>query len=397
MTKASGESLASRTGDVRPLRVALVSPLPPPIGGIARWTRMIQGAAGRSSSVDLMVVDIALRGRSIHQNSMARRLIAGGIQLLRAGGALWWRMLCRRPDVVHVNTSGHLGTIRDLVILAVCRAFRVPLVYHLRFGRVPEIAERGNREWRLMRRMMRGSSAVVVLDARTEQAICSRVAGVLVERIPNCVDLLGLPGTQQMVRQHRNRVLFAGWVIPAKGVEDLLAAWRAIREPTWELLIAGSYEEGYLRRLQSELQPKDAVSFLGELSGSDLLRLMAGCEIFVLPSHTEGFPNAILEAMSLGRAVVATDVGAVPDMLSGDCGVVVPPADPERLADALGCLMKDSSRRDEVGERARRKAAEEYSLKVVFDRYVDLWRRLSSQPCSNQSRDETAPSMPVST
>ncbi|MEU1679461.1 glycosyltransferase family 4 protein [Micromonospora zamorensis] len=360
----------------RPVRVTLVSPLPPPQGGIARWTRMIDGVARGSAEVDLAVVDIALRGRSIHQTSVLRRLVAGGIQLVRSAALLCWRMLRRRPDVVHVNTSGHLGTVRDLVLLAVCRVFRVPFVYHLRFGRVPEIAARDSREWRLMWRVIRAAAAVIALDARTEQAIAAR-GGSSVVRIANCVDLSGLPRAQPADAHPRRRVLFAGWVIPAKGVEDLLAAWQLVGDPGWELVIAGPCEEGYLRQLRDAVPAGSAVSFLGELSGTELLRLMAVCEIFVLPSHSEGFPNAILEAMALGRAVVGTDVGAVGDMLSGGCGEVVPPADPRRLAIALATLMTSEGRRAEVGDRARAKAIEEYSLAVVFARYVELWRSVS--------------------
>ncbi|MFI6256834.1 glycosyltransferase family 4 protein [Micromonospora zamorensis] len=360
----------------RPVRVTLVSPLPPPQGGIARWTRMIDGVARGSAEVDLAVVDIALRGRSIHQTSVLRRLVAGGIQLVRSAALLCWRMLRRRPDVVHVNTSGHLGTVRDLVLLAVCRVFRVPFVYHLRFGRVPEIAARDSREWRLMWRVIRAAAAVIALDARTEQTIAAR-GGSSVVRIANCVDLSGLPRAQPADAHPRRRVLFAGWVIPAKGVEDLLAAWQLVGDPGWELVIAGPCEEGYLRQLRDAVPAGSAVSFLGELSGTELLRLMAVCEIFVLPSHSEGFPNAILEAMALGRAVVGTDVGAVGDMLSGGCGEVVPPADPRRLAIALATLMTSEGRRAEVGDRARAKAIEEYSLAVVFARYVELWRSVS--------------------
>ncbi|MEV4656120.1 glycosyltransferase family 4 protein [Micromonospora sp. NPDC049301] len=361
----------------RPVRVTLVSPLPPPQGGIARWTRMIDGMARGSAEVDLAVVDLALRGRSIHQTSVLRRLAAGGIQLVRSAALLCWRMLRRRPDVVHVNTSGHLGTVRDLVLLAVCRAFRVPFVYHIRFGRVPEIAARDSREWRLMWRVVRGAAAVIALDARTEQVIATRGGSSSVTRIANCVDLSSLPQPRPAGVHPRKRVLFAGWVIPAKGVEDLLAAWQAVGDPAWELVIAGPCEEGYLRKLRGAAAPGTAVSFLGELPGAELLRLMAACEIFVLPSHSEGFPNAILEAMALGRAVVGTDVGAVGDMLSGGCGEVVPPADPRRLATALATLMMSDGRRAEVGERARAKASEEYSLTVVFARYVELWRSVS--------------------
>jgi glycosyltransferase involved in cell wall biosynthesis len=338
---------------------------------------MIEGAARDTDTVDMVVVDIALRGRSIHQTSLSRRIAAGVIQVARSSWSLGCELVRRRPDVVHVNTSGHLGAVRDLVLLQMSRAFGVPFVYHIRFGRVPQIAAGGRKEWRLMRRVIERASGVVVLDDHTERAIRRYADHGLLLRIPNCIDFSTLPESSDH-EAPRKRVLFAGWVIPAKGVEDLLAAWSSIDTAGWELAIAGPCESSYLRRIRRSAD-EHAVSFLGELAGQDLLELMARCEIFVLPSHSEGFPNVIIEAMALGRAVVATDVGAVADMLSDGCGVVVPPREPDRLAAALAAVMGDPACRVRLGERARAKAAGEYALPVVFDRYEALWRRVSGQ------------------
>ncbi|WP_326564285.1 glycosyltransferase family 4 protein [Micromonospora peucetia] len=370
----------------RPLRVSLVSPLPPPQGGIARWTAMIASAARSMDTVDVVVVDIALRGRSIHQTSLARRILAGAVQIARSACSLGWQMVRRRPDAVHVNTSGHLGVVRDLVMLRISRVFEVPFVYHIRFGRVPEIAAAGRWEWRLMRRVIERASAVVALDEKTEDAIHRYADHKLLVRVPNCVDLSTLP-LRPGQESPRKRVLFAGWVIPAKGVEDLLAAWNDIETTGWELVVAGPGERGYLEQIRPS-SPEPAVTFLGELGGQELLELMAGCEVFVLPSHSEGFPNVILEAMALGRPVVATDVGAVGEMLGDGCGVVVPPHEPDRLAAALTAVMSSPSHRSELGERARRKAAAEYALPAVFDRYEALWRRVSHRDASSPTGDD---------
>jgi len=358
----------------RPVRAALVSPLPPPQGGIARWTAMIQRAAVSSDRVDVAVVDIALRGRSIHQTTVARRIAAGVVQVVRAGAGLGWRALRRRPDVVHANTSGGLGVLRDLVLLAVARAFRIAFVYHIRFGRVPGIAAARRLEWRLMRRVIARAAATVVLDAETERAVRTFAAPRTLVRIPNCIDLSVLPPTTPPTG---SRVLFAGWVLPAKGVEDLLAAWRSVDVDGAELLLAGPCEPAYLARLRAATADLPTVTFVGELPGPELLALMARCDIFVLPSHSEGFPNAVLEAMALGRAVLASDVGAVAEMLADGCGVVVPPADPARLAAELVALLADPDQRVVSGQRARRKAYDCYALPSVLDRYEALWRQVS--------------------
>lgn len=105
---------------------------------------------------------------------------------------------------------------------------------------------------------------------------------------------------------------------------------------------------------------------------------MAACDVFVLPSHTEGFPNVVVEAMALGRAVVATDVGAVADMLADGCGAVVPPRRPADLAGALDAVMRDEALRRATGERARAKALGEYRIDEVVAAVVRLWRSVAS-------------------
>jgi glycosyltransferase involved in cell wall biosynthesis len=98
------------------------------------------------------------------------------------------------------------------------------------------------------------------------------------------------------------------------------------------------------------------VRFLGRRS--DALELVAGADIFVLPSHHEGMPVALMEAMSLGTPVVATAVGGVPDIVtSGVEGLLVPPRRPELLADAIAELATDPVRRAELGRAARERSA----------------------------------------
>ena len=117
----------------------------------------------------------------------------------------------------------------------------------------------------------------------------------------------------------------------------------------------------------------DRLEFLPEQPHDEALRLLAASEVFVLPSYTEGFPNSVMEAMATGLAVVATDVGAVPEMLSEGCGLLVPPRDVVALRDALARVTADDALRAELGRRAREKARAEYAMGIAFKRLVDVW------------------------
>jgi glycosyltransferase involved in cell wall biosynthesis len=107
---------------------------------------------------------------------------------------------------------------------------------------------------------------------------------------------------------------------------------------------------------------------------------MASADIVTLPSHTEGFPNVILEAMACSKPIVATRVGAIAEMLDADssapCGVVIEPKDTPALTAALKNLMTDRSLGQKLGQRAREKVEREYGEPVVMNRLVALWREL---------------------
>jgi len=98
--------------------------------------------------------------------------------------------------------------------------------------------------------------------------------------------------------------------------------------------------------LQRRVGAETAVQFLGDLPPEEAWSEMLAAQVFVLPTHTEGFPNVILEAMAAGKAMVSTRVGAIAEMLDADgaepCGLVVEPRAAVALAAALGRLLSDA-------------------------------------------------------
>jgi glycosyltransferase involved in cell wall biosynthesis len=121
------------------------------------------------------------------------------------------------------------------------------------------------------------------------------------------------------------------------------------------------------------------VDFTGEIPHESVLEKVAACDLFVFPSHTEGFPNAVAEAMAMGKCVIASDVGAIGAMLDNGCGVTVQPRDVEGLAAALRVLTADHERRTAFGDAARQRARRDYALAKIFDDYSRLWRAAAGQ------------------
>lgn len=119
------------------------------------------------------------------------------------------------------------------------------------------------------------------------------------------------------------------------------------------------------------------VVFLGRRP--DTLRLMAGADVFVLPSHQEGMPVALMEAMSLGLPVVATTVGGVPDIVADDVeGLLVPPARPDLMAEALARITTDACLRSRLAGAALRRSSE-FDVAKATRSIEDTYRELLSR------------------
>jgi glycosyltransferase involved in cell wall biosynthesis len=144
-----------------------------------------------------------------------------------------------------------------------------------------------------------------------------------------------------------------------KGYPDLLTAARAVvdRVPNVRFLAVGRGPlEGELRKRHRELGLGDHFTFLG--FRPDAVQVMSAFDVFCLASHHEGLPIALMEALALGLPVVATDVGGIAEVVTdGHDAVLVPPAQPHRLADALTALALDPDRRSEMRTAAHARSA----------------------------------------
>jgi len=360
-----------------PLKVCLIAPAPPPYGGIANWTVLVRRYAQARNDINLQIVDTATRWRAVDDLVIWKRVLFGGLQLIR-DYVRFLRVMKSRPDVVHLTTSGQLAILRDIVILFTARCMRIPSVYHLHFGRVQQISGENSLEWCLLTKAIRLSRAVIAIDPGTLATIKHRLPQIQTFQIPNgiCLDELPPCGAPSNLRM----VLFLGWILPTKGMAELVHAWAKLKMTGWRCVIAGPGSEIYQKELLQYFKP-DQLEFLPEQSHDDAMRLMATCDVFVLPSYSEGFPYVIIEAMALGKPIIATNVGAIPEMLANECGMLIPPRDVNALCDALHKMQFDADLRIVMGEKAQRKARTEYSIEKVLEQLVSTWHDVVKQDC----------------
>lgn len=351
------------------MRICLIAPLPPPYGGISHWTQMIM-RYGKTSGVDIVLLNIAPRWRDLHDTAKLKRVVGGGLQLIKNMASFLGLLLFQKPDVVHLTTPGGMAVVRDVVFICISRFFLKPIVYHIRFGRAASLmSDRWAVESILFYMACKLSSKVIAIDEETYGVLKDFGNAVL---IPNCYDENELPSSSDF----NKNVVFIGWIIPTKGVEELISAWRRLAVDDWRLVFIGPGDPKYIDQLAG-LSAGFDIRFMGGMKHYDAMSVLAESSILVLPSYTEGFPNVVLEGMALGRAVIATSVGAIPEMLSGGAGVLVPPKNISELSRALNLLIHNPERCVKMGKIALEKAEMNYSLSSVFASYRILWETVS--------------------
>jgi glycosyltransferase involved in cell wall biosynthesis len=184
-------------------------------------------------------------------------------------------------------------------------------------------------------------------------------------------------------------------LFPRKGYEYLVKALAEIRMviPDIHCLILGEGDHAYhqnLLHLITMLDLNSAVTFAG--FQPDVLAHMVDFDVVVLPSIMEGFGMVLLEAMAMGKPIVASKVGGIPEAVEdGVTGVLIPPAHSGKLAEVLVFLLKNGSLRRSMGEAGRKRVATMFSLEKTIQELERVYDQVLSQPLPELSGKPSGP------
>jgi len=247
-----------------------------------------------------------------------------------------------------------------------------------------------NRWWQfLLQRMTAPLADAFTAVSRRTLDFAARREGLVAERarvIPNGIDLAPWTDAPDPADARERLGLdkdafvigSVGRLHPQKGYDFLLDAIEQVAPDVPEAVAAiagyGPLRE-HLETRCADLGVESRVRFLGYRS--DVTTALAAFDVFVLPSLWEGMSNAILEAMAASKPVVATAVdGNVEQVVDGETGLLVPPADGDALAGALLKLARDRAKARRMGEAGRRRVEREFPVARMVASYLDLYARL---------------------
>jgi len=334
------------------------------MGGIATFCRDLLGSSLREE-VDLMFVQTSTQRRELLTSGKASwRNLADGI---KDCGRFFRACLAYRPAVAHISTSTGLSFLKNSLCALFARAAgsRVLLHPHCSLARLSN----GPAVWRsYCAAIFRASNGVVALS-KEWLALKTLVPRTPVYDLPNAIDTRpyrAIASRRPATGGGPVRMLYLGYLGEPKGTYDLLQAFSTMetggREAVLELVgdfMSVPDKDSLAEAAKGFSGPGRSVRLLPPVEGEEKLAFFERADIFVFPSHFEGMPIAILEAMACGLPVVATAVGGIPDMIvDGRNGLLIPPRAPLELAAALGRMCRDAGLRWSCGLRNAAKSGD---------------------------------------
>jgi glycosyltransferase involved in cell wall biosynthesis len=359
------------------LSVVVVGTAWPTVGGIASAIED-QRAALEELGVSVRVINTGESRRAAPNTVRIENVTAALNDSLRVFRSI--RRGGERLAAIHTVASPLLPLVRVLGLVLGARLAGARVVLHLHgFDFEREVA-RGRRAYRLVGRMVgRLVDRAIALHPVMAQAAES-LLGSQVVVIANGVAVRPL-GSADEGRPRVRRALFVGTVGRRKGVLDLLGAARKSRIPVD--VVGGPGEEPIEAHRAVVAEGRDVIQaglavFHGELARSRVQELLETTSVFILPSHAEGLPVSLLEAMERGVPVVVTDVGGMGALVgSSRCGIVVSVGDVDGIATAMERIVMDAELRRRMGAAARRTIVEEYDRTLVGAALANLYRAVA--------------------
>jgi glycosyltransferase involved in cell wall biosynthesis len=331
------------------------------------------------------VIEVLRAGGLFERESVrylaSHRAGSRGVKVAAALAAFWHTALAcmrARPAVVHVHCASRGSFARKSLLLLIARAAGCRTIFHLHGAEFDLFAGaesgRALRWW--IRRTLERSSVVIALSDSWAAFLRGYAPAARVVVVPNSVPL---PAALDRAGEQSGRILFLGRADAGKGVYELLAAVAALAPalPQLHLVIGGVGELDALRRRAIDLGIDAHVSLPGWLDAAARANELARAQVFCLPSHAEGLPMAMLEAMAAAKAVVATTVGGIPEAITdGANGLLIAPGDVPALTAALKALLADGALRQQLGDNARATIARRFSTDAAMAALAALYREL---------------------
>jgi glycosyltransferase involved in cell wall biosynthesis len=251
----------------------------------------------------------------------------------------------RKIKVIHIHGASYGSFYRKFIVFIIGKyIFRKKIIYHIHGGGFQIFYEKSNNlSKRLIRHLLGYADIILCLSLSWMKYFEQNFKTKKLILLPNAIDY------PVKIKTNTNKdvitFLFFGLICDAKGIFDLLEVIsknKEIYRGKIKLLIAGNGEVQHMKDLIYKHRIEDIVEFLGWISNNEKMRVLNNSDVYILPSYNEGLPISILESMSYGKAIIATNVGGVPEIVRNkENGLLISPGDLNQIELAIGHFLEN--------------------------------------------------------
>lgn len=347
--------------DIR-IRVLLISPLPPPAGGIATWTQKYLDWS-KSNNICVDVVNSSVIGGRAKQINTSINILDEYKRTMIIIRDLKNKIKSFRPNVVHLNTAcGKFGLIRDYFCASIVKKCEIPLVVHYRCNIEDQINNNLIQKF-FLRKLSCLARVNLVLNtpSKTYLDITFGIEGRL---ISNFIDNKFIY-ENKIINTKIFNIVFIGHVQRTKGVREIFEVASHFPEICFSLAGPISSEIKLLKI------PKNVI-LKGQVNLIEVRKLLCNADVFLFPTYTEGFSNALLEAMAAGLPIITTDVGANGDMIESSGGILVQVKNSGDIIRAISKL-ENKDYREVMSKYNIEKIRKNYLIDIVMDELISIY------------------------
>lgn len=356
---------------LKTLSIAVVGPLPPPAGGMANQAQQLV-ALLQSGGAQVNFVRV---------NSPYKPAFIENVKGVRALFRLipyFWQLILqiRRSDLVHVlANSGWSWHLFAAPAVWVAWLLRKPVVLNYRGGEADAFFERS---WRWVSPTVNRCRAVVVPSAFLQRVFARRMVPSSV--VPNILDLQRFQFEDKKIFNDKApHLVVTRNLEKIYGVDTVLNAFAMLKQqyPEARLTVAGSGpEEGALKEQVSKLGIEAEVTFTGRLDPEQIAQLYKDADLLLNASTVDNSPNSLIEALASGVPVVSSNVGGIPDLVcDGESALLVPPQQPEMLAEAVLRVFGNQGLRDQLVQQGK-SVADRFDKHKVLEALAESYSRV---------------------
>ena len=335
-------------------------------GGMVTWTvRFLKAVAGSEIKCDLL--NIATIGCRAEQGNAKRNFSDELVRTKRIFRDLKQLLLSKKYDVAHINTScGTFGLLRDYIT-----AYKInkkqpecKIIVHFHCD-VEFQAGRGYKRFFLKKFLSLADSAFVLNEQNRRFLENGFSASCFV--VPNFIDDSWIRADEKSVSENVKHVVFVGFVQPEKGALEIYEIAKMFPDMIFELI-------GEVRDDVSKWKKPQNIILCGKRNHAEIMNALDSADVFLFPTHTEGFSIALLESMSRGLPCITTPVGANAEMLEERGGVIVPVGDIQAIKKAFEAI-EDRQKRREMSRWNINKVQSFYSASGIVEKIITAYKK----------------------